>query len=388
MVIRLVLLICLFFLLLGCFLIFFRNAVSYIGLFFVILAMSIPALFFVPNISADLYRYFQEMNIVSQFNNINSLLYAYKYVNNLNYHSFTFLYDLFQWFISRTNYYSILPFLSLFITYICLLFPMIHLRNRGYISSSYIFLGFFLLIILLPYGNVISTVRFFIATGLFFIITFFYYNCSYINRFFVLLLYVILIFIHESMILPLVIMIICTFFKKKIKLMNVFVYIVLFIIIFAYLINSGESSFRGSISNIVSNYTISNFTIPSIFTVSGLNFVVAFIVSYLYGIGSFILINKNKNSINLTSEYNAFILFLISNLLLMPHLIIAQRYSIFLGFLSFLILTKVKECKGNVSSIVKILFYIALFIGILNYLLQFYYMRYNFNFIKVIQYVN
>lgn len=358
-----------------------KGKISYIGASCLVGAMSIPGLFYIPNISDDLYRYFLEMKFVSQFNNVPSLLYSYKYMVAWNYHKFTWLYNIFQWVISRIGIFNLLPFLTLFIVYLCLLIPSVHLRNKNNLSLFDIILDFLLVAILMPYGQISSTVRWCLASGLFFLITFMYLQVSHKYRFFILILYLPLIFIHEAMILPILLIIFCTFLPN-IKWYYYLFYVIGFLGIFMIIIHMKSLS-SNSIFGITKTYS----QMSAGWSSSGstiLTFIFMWVIPFGYSIGSLLLIKYNKWLKSSSDYINIFIMFNLTDLLLSPIRIISQRYAVIVGFVNILLLMNVQKNNGEISVFTRNLYYFLLLMGFIILFISITHMVFNFS--SIMQY--
>lgn len=356
----------------GLSLLMFKNILSYVGSFFLMLSISIPALYFIPNPVVDLTQYFKEMRGVNPIHNILALWNLYKY--DFTNHRFTFLYDIFQWAISKTGIFPLLPFFSVLIAYLCLIIPFIHLRNEYKISLVSLFVGFLAIVSLIPYDSITSTIRWFLSASIFFLIT---YICIHNNHKYLLLLYLPLIFIHEGMILPILLVVVCSF-VRQFNWYYIISLIVLFIVAFIILSHGDISKVNSlpSIINVYSNMNVSSFT-QTIGAKFG--FYVFLLVPYLYSLGNCFLIRDNKKlMVEDNLELNLFIIFNITDLLLLPLMIIAQRYALLVAIIDINILLKTKENNGVISNLVKFIYFVGILFAFMNFVIGFHGMAFNF----------
>lgn len=349
---------------LGIICLFVKSWISYFGSLLFILSFSIPDLYFVPRLDDDLHRYFNEMQFVSQFSTVHSLLYSYKYISIFNYHASSVLYNIFQWLIARTGIFNILPLLSVFIVYVCLMIPFINQRNKGYITSSFAILGTSLAFVLFPYYAVSSTIRWNLASGIFFLLTYFYINIKRKYRLIILICYIPLIFVHEAIIFPVIIMIICTFVRKiRWYYCLLFIFMFVIVILFVSRVRVLPSNNILSITNTYFNTSVLGFLQNNS---SKVNFFATVFVPCIYSVIDLILLKINRSISNANIEKELFIIFNLLGIFLIPFAIILQRYTLYIGMIDLFLFIKLISRHVKITNSIRILCIIALIIGFSN----------------------
>lgn len=312
-----------------------RGKLSYLGALSLIILIGLPDLYYVPIDYDDLYRYFYEMNIVKSVSNIHSLFIAYKYIPYLQHHELNYIYDIFQWLIARSNNYELLPFLSAVLIYFCISAPFIHqiITKEGHTKE--LFIGLLCTISLFPYYTVSSTVRWNLASGIFFLLMYISYNCDYHKRLLTLPLYLIPLFIHQGMILPIIIIIFALCIGNHKIHWYIYLIIILLFIIIIYLLSNDSSAENGSL---VSNFQFYNAVDVSKFLGSSyarLAYWFSFVTPYVYAI--LLFINKKSNRYMVI---NSLILCILFDLALLFDPVIADRYALDIGLLSMVMYLK------------------------------------------------
>lgn len=341
-----------------------KNKLSYFGSFFLITAISVPALYFIPTNSDDLYRYFLEMDIVRPFSKWSSLFKAYYTDPYLLIHGsnqqMNYLYNIFQWLISRNGNYALLPFLSVLIIYLCITIPFVHqdvIKNH---DIPMFILGSLMVIAVFQYTASISTIRWNMASAIFFLIVYISFNCKF-NKLYTLPLYIIPLLIHEGMILPMVIAIICIMLDKIHIRWYMYVAFVFVLFIIFHLMSNGTNN----ASQNFQFYNSSNIT--DFF--GGSRFMVIFallssLVPYVYLFMSTILLKDNKQ-INYNLEFKMTIFFVITDLSLLFDLTLANRYALNVGLCGVLIYLRTEKDNGTIRPSVRRVLLIAAIIYIL-----------------------
>lgn len=155
--------------------------------------LSIHALFFYPTSNLDAYRYFANMDWMRGFSSLS------EYVSGPG---FNFGRDLFSnillFLISRTGMYTILTFISYFISILCITLPITKIYWKNINNKSSQMFTIFCFIVLLCIGNhtfYLSAVRFFIASAIFVLLVF-YDQGKDLSRYHILFL--IPLFFHQG----------------------------------------------------------------------------------------------------------------------------------------------------------------------------------------------
>lgn len=190
---------------------YFNQKVSYLFMFIFVLGISLFALYYSPNISDDFYRYQQNMRIMRAATGIPDLFSLINSNTTLNYQSDSILFNILEYFITKTSRFNLLPYISTVITYGSILFPLVDLKVHGYINRIVFFWLSIQTLLLFSLFFTFNTMRWAIACALFFLILYFY-NKTQLKRY--LYLFVIPILFHLGIILAVALTIYFYFIKK------------------------------------------------------------------------------------------------------------------------------------------------------------------------------
>lgn len=133
-------------------------------LFFVCLAIALPALFFIPDVSYDASRIFREMLSYKSFTSFRSLITLY-FQTGSDYRTYPiFVYTMYA--VSRTGFFTLLPFISVFGTYFLTTLPVIDMWRRERIKWPTLAIGIGAIVSWISYVLTISGMRFYLAAAL------------------------------------------------------------------------------------------------------------------------------------------------------------------------------------------------------------------------------
>ena len=186
-------------------------------MFIFVLGISLFALYYSPNISDDFYRYQQNMRIMRAATGIPDLFSLINSNTTLNYQSDSILFNVLEYFITKTSRFNLLPYISTVITYGSILFPLVDLKVHGYINRIVFFWLSIQTLLLFSLFFTFNTMRWAIACALFFLILYIY-NKTQLKRY--LYLFIIPILFHVGIVLA-VVLTIYFYFIKKVNLKTV-----------------------------------------------------------------------------------------------------------------------------------------------------------------------
>lgn len=328
---------CLIIFFIGCFLFISRSNISYVGNELLVLVISIPDLFFIPE--DDLSRYFNELMKLSSYDNFFKVIVLSKYDSVLKRNSGCIIYYFLEWLVSRTTIYNLLPFVVVFIVYSCFSLPSIYQRNKWNISLFDTIFCIGISMVIFPYLNISSTLRWGLGCALFFLIT--YICCyKYDNHIIVIsLFYISLYFIHEALLLPSLIAIVCILLdylniKNKHYISIIFLALCILLVPFIYF-NSEDSEIFQEYKN-------------TTYAGWGIGFYISMLIPFFLDIGCLFMFYDNKKKFPKIYK-RMFLLFNMLYLLFLPILIISQRYSSIV-----VIIDIICYLKGQRDDIIKI----------------------------------
>lgn len=331
----------------GISLLLLKNKFSYLGMLFISLFASVPELYYIPHVY-DLYNYFAEMRVVQSCTNVHSLLEMYKEIPILSHDSNNYVYDIFQWCIARSNNYILLCFFSILIIYFCVSVPVIHQQIINKFGFKRLFIGIMISISLFPYFYVGSTVRWNIASAIFFLLMYISFNSRF-NNIWIFPLYILIVFVHQGMILPVGLFILCILLIGSHKKLFLSLLCFVFIAIFFYLIIKNNTELFLE-TQFYHNTSVFEFLGGS--SLAELDFIASCVVPYIYLILAIALIQCNKN-IDFGMNAKILLVFTVIDVLLLFNLTIFNRYALDVGLLSLLIFFRTMKYNGKMNFVIK-----------------------------------
>ena len=322
----------------GLFFLKIYGGLRYLGAFLLSISLGLPALFVSPTMDSDLSRYFNIMDEIKGINSVNELMNAFSQIPSLQYQQSSKLFNLVEWVISKTGYFTLLPALIIIIVYFMAWIPVINQANIYNKSYYYVIISILLITSFIPYSYVSSMLRWYLGVSLTFLITYLLFISR--KKKAVALLYIFPLFVHMGMILPIVIIIINFFIVNKRNRAFFLSVEAILVVIFFRTINYWDSN---SMTNLTEPNPLSmaagysqNFMQ---FNSNGiLALIVKIVIALLYSFGAFLIINRNGHTDKLMNKMaTIYYGFDIVALVLLPQILLLDRYIIFVGLFSLLI---------------------------------------------------
>lgn len=148
---------------------FIKGKISYVLLFCFVILFSGITLFFVPQYSDDMYRYYEVMKRLSTIPNLSEFLKFSAVDSTLQYQGTNKLFNLMEFFVAKTGYPSLLPYFGTVICYFCICFPIVNLKVRKELSSGISFFLSLLTLLLFHIFFTANTIRWALACSVFFL---------------------------------------------------------------------------------------------------------------------------------------------------------------------------------------------------------------------------
>lgn len=348
------------------------NVVSKIGMSSIIFSLSYPALFYKPLVTDDMYRYFQDMKILSSISTFKGMLEAFNTWPQLLRYKYNVIFDYLEWIIARTGHFNILPFLSVMIFYIFLLIPFSDIISSCKANSVFLFFITMAVIVIYPYGSIINTVRWFMAASMVSFITINYLN--YDHRMLFLLLYLVPVYIHPAIKVPIAVILFAIFLLKRNKnhikiYLSYLVVFYLFTMYINHLIQTGNTQSSTDIMAGAIYYFQSNNVQMTFLQTVGLW--LRDIAPFLYALGTYAVIRFNKykfQDVLIGKFINVWKLMVVFDISFINEIVILDRFSIFVSIFSIYILIYAIYKKLYIPFFTKFLYSIGLIIFIFEFI--------------------
>lgn len=115
---------------------YLKNKKAFVCLVVAVFTLGLFISFYIPAMQNDLYRYFQTMHNTSIIPTVSGFL-QYSKIDPILQYQNNPLFNLFEYGISRTCYFYLLPYLTIVVCYFCILYPIFDLKEKSLISGTW-----------------------------------------------------------------------------------------------------------------------------------------------------------------------------------------------------------------------------------------------------------
>lgn len=222
-----------------------------IYLFYILFCIgtSLVCLFYVPNYTDDLSRYYIVMRLMKPLSSWSEFINFSQSNSALQYQGTNKIFNIIEYLIARTGKFSLLPFVSTLVCYLSVLFPIVDLKRNTKIRSTTTLTLAVCLLLLFNLNFTANTMRWAMASAIFGLVSYLYF--VKLNKLVYIWILAIPLLFHVGIILAVTLAIFVAIVRKT----SIFSYAILligFIMFWIYAIKNGSLEVSGTFSQITS----------------------------------------------------------------------------------------------------------------------------------------